>query len=395
MVKTMANRKVFVVSVQGANHIKISKACQDYSLAVNVTKDYYDTFVGNQNTWERKKQQLLKPKPLCSIAVVADGHGGDDFFRSDKGSQFAAESARNCIADFLREKRKKDSVPSNEEINQLIKSIISTWNEKVKNDFDGNPFGSSEMCDLSEESKQRYRDGTEDFRHAYGTTLIAAATCENFWFGIHIGDGRFTILKKDGTFAQPVPWDDRCFLNATTSICDDDVAERARKVIISNDPEKDNDNKKDDTTVNYMDKEIPAAIFLCSDGIDDSYPVNDNEKYLARFYRTLSMNFTEKDFDAVYEDIRQTLPELSKKGSGDDMSIAGIINLDVLEEIQPILKEQIAKNKEDAEKQLAETRKNEQIEKAVDIIGGKQKLINGYSQAKTENQSSGSVDIKA
>jgi hypothetical protein len=149
----MNNRKVFAVSVQGANHIKTGKVCQDYSLAVNGTHAYYETCIGGQSTLERENQPWFKPKPLGSIAIVADGHGGDDFFRSDIGSRFAVESTRNCIADFLREKRKKDLLPSKEEINQLIRSIIRTWNEKVKEDFDGRPFDNSEMCGLSEQSK--------------------------------------------------------------------------------------------------------------------------------------------------------------------------------------------------------------------------------------------------
>ncbi|MDR1895300.1 MAG: protein phosphatase 2C domain-containing protein [Prevotellaceae bacterium] len=373
----MNNRKVFAVSVQGANHIKTGKVCQDYSLAVNGTHDYYETCIGDQSTWERKKQPLFKTKPLGSIAVVADGHGGDDFFRSDKGSRFAAESARNCIADFLREKRKKGLLPSKEEINQLIKSIIKTWNEKVKADFDGRPFGNSEMCDLSEQSKQRYLSGAEDFRHAYGTTLIAAAICEKYWVGIHIGDGRFTILDNNGVFSQPAPWDDRCFLNVTTSICDDDASDMARKVLSSLDPKADN-AKNNDPTVSFVNMDIPAGIFLCSDGIDDSYPVHDNEKYLARFYRTLSMNFIEKDFDVVYNDIRQTLPQLSKKGSGDDMSIAGIFDLGSLGKLYPLFMEQIENEKHEIEKEQAESHEEAVREKVIEIIKEKQIKSDGF-----------------
>jgi serine/threonine protein phosphatase PrpC len=391
----MSSQKVFAVSVQGANHIKIGKVCQDFSLAVNGTHDYYETCIGNQTTWERKKQPIFKSKPFGSISIVADGHGGDDFFRSDKGSQFAAESARNCIADFLREKRKKDTIPSIEEINQLIKSIIKTWNEKVKEDFDVRPFGNSEMGDLSELSKQKYLSNEEDYRHAYGTTLVAAAICEKYWFGIHIGDGRFTVLNIDGTFSQPVPWDERCFLNATTSICDDDASDRARKVLTSFNPENDKNKYNDDWTVNFVNRDIPAGIFLCSDGIDDSYPVNDNAKYLARFYRTLSMNFIEKDFDEVYEDIRQTLPQLSKKGSGDDMSIAGIFDLASLEQLQTIFTEQIAKEKIEIEKLQAEARKEELEKKLTEAINEKQKSLDGFSQTDTTDSTAGiNIDIK-
>lgn len=114
------------------------------------------------------------------------------------------------------------------------------------------------MCDLSEQSKQHYLNGTEDFRHAYGSTLIAAAVCEKYRFGIHIGDGRFTILDKDGAFSQPVPWDDRCFLNVTTSICDDDASDRARKVLSSLYPKVDN-KKNNVPTVSFVNADIPVG----------------------------------------------------------------------------------------------------------------------------------------
>jgi hypothetical protein len=69
----------------------------------------------------------------------------------------------------------------------------------------------------------------------------------------------------------------------------------------------------------------PAAIFLCSDGVDDSYPVYENEKYLERLYRLIVLIFYDNDFDAAYKQIEDYLPTLSRRGSGDDMSMAGIV----------------------------------------------------------------------
>jgi len=319
----MDNKKVFAVTVQGANHINSGKECQDYSLAVNGDKHFYETCIGKDNTWERKKQPLIKPKPFCCMAIVADGHGGDAYFRSAKGSQFAAESARNCIAEFLRTQKKQ---PLENEIKQLVRSVIKTWNDRVQADLDAKPFGNSELSALPEEDKARYRAG-ENPRHAYGTTLIAAVTTENYWFGFHIGDGRCTVLNKDGSFSQPIPWDDRCFLNKTSSLCDEDAAERARV---------------------YITSDRPVAIFVCSDGIEDCYPVNDNDKYLAKFYRTLAVNFAGQEFDAVYADIKETLPIMSKKGSGDDMSLAGIFDVTALDKIVPVLKRDMADQKKEA-----------------------------------------------
>ena len=57
----------FAFSAQGYNHIRVKKVCQDSS------GHYSDD--------------------RMSIAVVADGHGSDDYPRTDKGSRYAVEAA--------------------------------------------------------------------------------------------------------------------------------------------------------------------------------------------------------------------------------------------------------------------------------------------------------------
>jgi len=203
MIRPMTNGKpdnirVFAVSVPGYNHEKTDKECQDYSIAVRSEKKFYEYFIGEQSKGERKSQGL-RIKPQCCIAIVADGHGGDEFFRSSTGAKFAAESARNCINDFLKKKNKR---PLKTEVFQLIKSILKTWNEKVQTDFGkkvqtdfGNiSFKIPELKPLSGEISAKYLAGEKDHRHAYGTTLIAAVKCDTFWFGFHIGDGKCTVL---------------------------------------------------------------------------------------------------------------------------------------------------------------------------------------------------------
>jgi serine/threonine protein phosphatase PrpC len=340
----MKDYRVFAVSVQGFNHKKEGqeKECQDYSLAIRIGKHHYEVFTGDRPCSEQKKQNPLKPKPYCCIAIVADGHGGDVFFRSAYGSKFASESARYCFSDFFRSMKK---TPKESDLHQLIRSIVKTWNEKAKADFDGKPFGNSELSSLPEKTRKKY-ELAEDYRNAYGTTLIATGLCENYWFGIHIGDGRCVILKKDGTFEQPIRWDPRCYMNVTTSICDDDAAEGARI---------------------FMSDEKPAAIFLCSDGIDDSFPVNDNEKHLAKFFRALTIDFANKEFNTVYNDITNSLPVMSEKGSGDDMSIAGIIDTELLKQLVPILENQIKEEKITSEEIIGGQNNSDNIEKELPV----------------------------
>jgi serine/threonine protein phosphatase PrpC len=165
---------------------------------------------------------------------------------------------------------------------------------------------------------------SENLHHAYGTTLIAAAITEDFWFGIHIGDGRLTALYPDGTYDQPVPWDEKCYLNVTTSICDDDAYERARCYFSF-----------------HKEKQPPVAVFLCTDGIDDNYPVDGNEKHLFTLYRTIVVTFAEDGFESTSSQLKDLANSFATKGKGDDTSIAVLIDMEAIKEVVPIWKAQI------------------------------------------------------
>ena len=277
----------FSISVQGASHIKNNKVCQDYS--------FYDSY--------GKKY----------IAIVCDGHGGDNYFRSDRGSRFACESAYYCIKTFLENSHSKlfengSKSQRDTMIEQLEKSIIELWNQKIQNDIKQHPFSEDELANVSETAKKKYISG-QKVESAYGTTLIAAVVTKSFWFGLQIGDGKCVVLQENGEFFQPIPWNDKCFLNTTTSLCDFDAFNNFRY---------------------YYSENIPVAIYLGSDGIDDSF---GNDEELHSLYKVISKSFTDTEFDTAVKELEGYLPRLSKKGSGDDMSIAAIINTKKLKEI--------------------------------------------------------------
>lgn len=66
----------FAVSEKGYQHILNHTVCQDST-------------------------QYLQDAD-CVVATVADGHGSKQYFRSDRGSRFAAEIACNKIREFLK-----------------------------------------------------------------------------------------------------------------------------------------------------------------------------------------------------------------------------------------------------------------------------------------------------
>ena len=146
---------------------------------------------------------------------------------------------------------------------------------------------------------------------------------------IHQGDGRIDVFYGDGSVDQPVPWDARCEDTTTTSMCDSDVTSSIRHKVI-----------------NLRDTPVVACYLGC-DGIEDAY--RDSHGDLGgthcfmggvhTFYKylTCKMLDTSKDDFELYLD--SFLPEFSvngiftRSGSGDDVSVAGIVDL---ESISPL-----------------------------------------------------------
>lgn len=276
----------FHLTVQGASHIKHQKECQDAS------ESYRD---------ER-----------CAIAIVCDGHGGNDYVRSASGSSFACAAAKRNILQFVENVDREELSHRHEHLLQkLEESIISQWNDEISRHARENPWTDEEIAALSERAKRKYLQENR-IESAYGTTLIAVAVTGDYWFGIHIGDGKCVAVSREGEFTQPIPWDERCFLNATTSICDSDALTRFRS---------------------FYSEKLPAAIFLGSDGIDDCFA---SDQLLHNFYRTVLYSFSTSEFDEAVSGLNDYLPRLSAKGSGDDMSVAAVLDLDSIGEIESV-----------------------------------------------------------
>jgi serine/threonine protein phosphatase PrpC len=306
-----------------------------------------------------------------SIAGVADGHGDSNCFRSDRGSAFAVECAQEGIRRFVKELeglingKLKNPSPSQQEFKELIREkierenekrkkpekadltalkehdelihrelkimirenliipTVNAWKNRVVEDYNSNPFTEKEMEKADEKHRNKFEKG-ENVNKAYGTSLIAAAITSWYWFGYHIGDGRFTVLYPDpnadddsNNKQQPVPWDDKCYLNVTTSICDDDILARGEEGVRMH------------LSLHSIEAP-PAAFFLCSDGVDDNYPVDGNEKYLYRLYRLIGVTFAEDGFDSTMDQIKDLANGYATKGKGDDTSLAGSVNIEKL-----------------------------------------------------------------
>lgn len=272
----------------GASHKRVGKECQDYS-------------------WSTKTDEY-------AIAITCDGHGADNYFRSAKGSNLAADAAAGCITELL-EGIRRGYRPADPEamLVQLEKSIIARWNEEVREDYEKRPFTQEELAAVSDSRRERLKSG-RSIETAYGTTLIALTVTKHFWFGIQIGDGKCVRIKSDGSFDMPIPVNDKCFLNTTTSLCGANAIEDFRHCYF---------------------EDLPAAIFCGTDGVDDSFT---KDEQLYKLYATIARSFASSDYAQAKSELEEYLPRLSDKGSEDDVSIAGIIDeqsvLDALGEEQ-------------------------------------------------------------
>jgi serine/threonine protein phosphatase PrpC len=375
----MQGYKSFAVTVQGGSHIKSGTVCQDAS-----------------NFYEDES---------VSIAVVADGHGDSSCFRSDMGAKFAVACATRGIQQFVKEHEalfkhgviKKPSFfqkqpPSHRELEKfirekLIRQTVASWNKAVMENYSSSPFTKQELEKISEKYRKRY-EKEENINKAYGTSLIAAAITPWYWFAYHIGDGRFSVLYKDSEGDQPVPWDPKCYLNVTTSICDDDILDRGEEGVRT-------------FLSLHTDKEPPAAFFLCSDGIDDNYPVDEKEnaEHLYRLYREIAVTFAEEGYDSTFgkDGISGQLKDLANgfaiRGKGDDTSLAGILNTEKLKETAPQWKEKMAADEAERKKAEADAKAKakeeaEQREKAAEAAAAR-KAEREAEKAKAEKADDG------
>lgn len=290
-------------SCQGESHIATGKVCQDYS---------YSKVYENGN----------------AIAIVCDGHGGKRYFRSDIGAKIAAEVAERKVRAFIEEAGLSllkgtsftQCVTISEQITnqdfdktsnierafrQLFGSVIYEWNAQVLEHASQTPISETEKGSLEERWIKEF-DSKDNLEKVYGCTLLVCAYTPWFWFAFQIGDGKCFACDENGIWSEPIPWDERCFLNKTTSICDSSAIDEFRYCY--------------DGTGNF-----PIAVILGSDGIDDSFGAEENQ---ANFYVQILKSIAKSGIEETLSEIESTLPQLSKIGSQDDMSIAMVFDVE-------------------------------------------------------------------
>lgn len=243
-------------SVREASHIESGKDCQDYSLTLTLTNAAND----------------------IAVATVSDGHGGEKYTHSAIGAQIACKVAIQKLLDFSQFCPDMEAKCIDKKMRQVLaNSIIAGWVEEVGQ--------------------------LDNDVQTFGCTLIAYLQTPAYWLALQIGDGRLAMLKPSGRWMQPIPWDDRCILNLTTSMCDEYAARELRFAVGSR---------------------RPRAVFLGTDGIDGTFGTGAK---LYNFYGNIIKSVRTEGLDEVADQLPEVLSHYSEIGSKDDMSVAAVLNI--------------------------------------------------------------------
>lgn len=323
----MKNIRTFHSVTQGESHKATNKVCQDSS------------------------ESSEDPEKGLYICTVSDGHGGDIYFRSDRGSKLLTKITIDTIQQFienvdanlfavpftaiqartteLKEKIDRKVTDQDEAIRRLFSSILSRWNDGVIKDWNEDSPSIEEMqaAKVPESDITSFLQG-KGLETAYGCTLIAFARTPEYWLAIQLGDGKCVVFDTNALWSEPIPWDEQCSGSKTTSTCEA--------------------NPLDNLRYCYGNTEFPVAIFIGSDGLDGAY---GNIEDLALFYSAIIKSFAKDGYEKTVKEIEDSLPKLSKIGiSRDDMSLAGVIDMGEISGLLPLL---VKKDLENAKNEVA------------------------------------------
>ena len=248
------------------------------------------------------------------IGTVSDGHGDPRCMRSQVGSQLAVDAAVEMLRDWEIEGACDDQHLESR-IRELSRGIVDRWTRAVEAHFAENPLTDAELNDAGN-LRASYLQGRY-ISHIYGATLLALLRWDDRLLLLQKGDGHAVVIDKRGCIDdQVIPWDDRCYLNVTTSLCDSDAADTFTYRLLRGEAVED-----------------IAAVMLGSDGVEDSF---SNSDLMGAYYGLLATECVENGEAATEEAMLRDLSEMSRYGSKDDISVVGLIDPEAIPPLKPV-----------------------------------------------------------
>ena len=177
-------------------------------------------------------------------------------------------------------------------LSDVSKRIIARWGAAVKEYDVANPLTESEI-QIMESNGQ----GNDDIARRYGATLIIGVVSEDFSFGVQIGDGALIAIDAEGKASTPIPEDEACFMNYTTSICASDAIEHFNW---------------------FFDGSGSIRwIMVATDGFTNSFQSKDS---MLRHCINISKHLS----NGRWKEVRANLDKRSRSDTADDTSLAAV-----------------------------------------------------------------------
>jgi protein phosphatase 2C-like protein len=278
-------------SVRGARHIENGMPNQD---AIKMMIATTTTSLQSNNN--------------AIILAIADGHGNSINFRSAIGARFAVEIACQKLLGIAGQVATFTNIAMFNDIvqNSLPRILSQEWHLTVDNHFKSNPLTSGELTQLNNDAKIKERISKEP-KIAYGTTLLCALLSEQFVILAQIGDGDILTVNEVGKVIRPILQDgearvEKEMINSLYM----HESWNGFKIVFLREPQT-----------------FPRLIMLTTDGYKNSYHDENAFCRVAIEYMTM---IQEKGLQDVSSKLGKITSEISKEGSGDDITIGLIVD---------------------------------------------------------------------
>ncbi|HLJ55525.1 MAG TPA: PP2C family serine/threonine-protein phosphatase [Chthonomonadaceae bacterium] len=238
------------------------------------------------------------------ILAVSDGHGSPKSFRSDRGARLAVAAAVGEAERLLAAPGITAADAARIARDELRGAVIRDWERRVREDLAAQAFTAAERKRFTAQygapAWKALRSGP---LLAYGATLLLAVATTEFLLVGQIGDGDIVAVTRAGCATRPLRADPRLFGGDTTSLCLENAAESFALCVAPAHGDR------------------PALILIATDGCANSF--EDDGGFLS-VGADLLMMLREHDAATVQSDLGPWLEEVSRDGSGDDITVGAL-----------------------------------------------------------------------
>lgn len=252
-----------------------------------------------------KGASLWLQKSEYTLIAVSDGGNRP---RGDRGSRFACQAVVTAADVFVDsfDPTAEDERRQGEAVVQFCRSILQQWQIAVRADYEADPL------------PQAAGDEAPDPARAYGATLMTVLLTPRYVLGIRGGNGQCVAIDKAGNFDTPIPWNDKCRGGTVPMLCDRNAIQDLRA---------------------WFSREVPAAVFLGSDGVGNG---RTRRSDLFALYGGICKNALGSRLETAGDRAAERLAECAQKGRQDSISMAGILDGRALQAIGPKLEAYLA-----------------------------------------------------